>query len=946
MMTVWLLRISRWCGCFLMVLLCGCEGPAGPADGDALGDLGSDVVVSGFDDHTWPRIESVAQYEENAAQAGGWQTMKFVLTRFGGPSDRAISYMDGNFYELHDEWYWYRLLNGARVPGDETAPVEGLSFASIEEVYQWASVQPELPLDLRFAGDRLYSPRFYDLALGEVRVLGLGGVIAVPARAGREAVWGFELEYSDDVTHAELKVFFEVLDATLPEGVSGEIVWLVRSPVQEALAVVMETEELAYHDRILRYWELAIPGEVEVYSEGLAAGRLRKIRGGEGLDRTSSTDVLLMDVVPDWLPAGLGLVTAVPQTPLAHINLLARNRGIPNAYLGGLMEEPSLDQWSRVAAPVILRAQKPDRLDIVSMTEEEFRTFRGLGSKPPISVPPVDVGTLPYVYRLSELASSEVEALRPVVGGKAAGFLGLMAPGGVTIPDAPMAITVRAYVEHLAPLRTSIQKMLGDPAFQTSARARYLVLEGSGDYDDRYMSAADLKYREDFVRNRAEGQVLGDMVRAGGLKRMIRDLPVEPSTLAAIEAEIEANFVGYSVLQGLRFRSSSTVEDIEGFNGAGLYDSNTGFLQPAVQPISTDRKKSVAWALKKTWASYWGVEAFEERRLESVDHLSGGMGVVVHARFDDAMEVSNGVFTLTVLPEGFAERAVMELNVQVGDLSVTNPENAELPEVVRVGLASDGGGTPVIERLRGSTLKPTGAWVLSDALLLSIFDQGLRVTEAWLVQENASLTPEKAGRTLTLDFEFREMAEGWPMLAGEVEPWPQRVVIKQARSLEPGLRGLPENVVGLPVPRDVLGRARKVERRLCEGDRLRVVWVEAYTDPLMSPDLGYSETPMVGFVSVTVTAAIPELGLSAGQVVVAPHTGLTVGYTRGAVWEMEVVFEGAAAIDRLIVGEDGGYRIAAGASEVSGTHSGCFAETLHASPEDYLMGLLEAKLGE
>src|SRR5690606_15730785 len=131
--------------------------------------------------------------------------------------------------------------------------------------------------------------------------------------------------------------------------------------------------------------------------------------------------------------------------------------------------------------------------------------------------------------------------------------------------------------------------------------------------------------------------------------------------------------------QGLRFRSSSTVEDIEGFSGAGLYDSNTGFLDASAQASKKDRKHDVEWAIKKTWASYWSWEAFEERRMAGIDHLAGNMAVLVHPRFDDALERSNGVLTLTLdraqgtTQAGDQAYASMELDVQLGALSVTNP---------------------------------------------------------------------------------------------------------------------------------------------------------------------------------------------------------------------------------------------------------------------------------
>ncbi|MFT4658855.1 MAG: hypothetical protein ACI8V4_003050 [Ilumatobacter sp.] len=47
---------------------------------------------------------------------------------------------------------------------------------------------------------------------------------------------------------------------------------------------------------------------------------------------------------------------------------------------------------------------------------------------------------------------------------------------------------------------------------------------------------------------------------------LITGTPLTP--LASITAAVVANFVNHAPEKGLRFRSSSTVEDIEGFNGS------------------------------------------------------------------------------------------------------------------------------------------------------------------------------------------------------------------------------------------------------------------------------------------------------------------------------------------------------------------------------------------
>jgi hypothetical protein len=279
------------------------------------------------------------------------------------------------------------------------------------------------------------------------------------------------------------------------------------------------------------------------------------------------------------------------------------------------------------------------------------------------------------------------------------------------------------------------------------------------------------------------------------------------------------------------------VEDIEGFSGAGLYDSNTGFLNPTAQPDEKDHKKSIEHTIKKTWASYWSFEAFQERRRERVDHESGGMGVLVHARFDDSLEINNGVATFTLLPGNANEYAVAEINVQLGEESVTNPDplNGELPEVITVRIGRSGANQ--LERTATSTLSPDTE-VLSDSAVEEIVGQLESVALLWRNRVNASLAPDQQVETLTLDYEFKTMAVGWPALTNG-EPWPSRLVVKQARSLEPGLRELPVDVISLPVPRDVMARARSVMRFSCEsGDRIEIL-----TDPLSLPDMGFSEVP-------------------------------------------------------------------------------------------------------
>lgn len=958
------------CGCALVATACDDGGGQGSRDVgadqtlDGDGGDGTDLepdAIDGFDDHTVPALGDVAQFEALASSGiGGQQAVKFLVTDF--ISAPATRYYDSAFYTLHDEWYWFRLLNGEPAPGSTTAPAQGLSFASIEEVYTWARAQSEdaLPLDLRWvSGDRLYSPEFYTLALNAPRRYGLGTILRFPARAEvqRPELWVFELEYQDKLEHPQLVRYFESLEATLPPAVASQLLWIVRSPEQETLARAMEAQRLAYHDRILRYDELVVPGEVEVYSEGLTAGRVLKVSSEQAnlLQTARETDLLMLEFVPDYLPPAAGLVTAVPQTPLAHLNVLARNRGIPNAYLGGLMEVGHIDQLDRVRAPAILRAVAPDQLDIVAITEQEFTTWRNLRTRDPIAVPAVDPSTLELTLDLELLAATitdedALEALRPVIGGKSAGFLGLLAPGTVTTPDAPLAITVRPYLEHFEAMRPAVTAAINEASFRSSARTRFLVLEGAEDYDALYTTAADREFRQAYFAQFPAGTPIGDLLRAGGVRGMLRALPMNAATRDALYAALEARYGHYAPQQGLRFRSSSSVEDIEGFNGAGLYDSNTGYLQPLVQPDPGERKKDIEWAIKKTWASYWSFEAFEERRLENVDHLSGAMAVLVHARFDDPKELDNGVFTFRTLPAHHADAFVMELNVQLGAESVTNPTPGlgALPEVDVVRLPR-GATQPVITRVAASSLVDPGVHILDEADLLSIFEQARQVAEAWRERVNASLPAEQHIEVLTLDFEFREVDEDWPALPAGQTPHPSRIVIKQSRSLDPGLRGVPQTLLSLPIPRDLLARARRGERLECDATRFTLTTVEVYSDPLSSPDMGYSVTPFNAFLSVRFMQPVAELGIAAGGQVAVPWPAFDAAHPTlaggGAAWDLEVELDAPlGALHTIRLDADGRYTlIGDGGVELGGSYA-CDTTVLLTTPEDYLRGLLEEKL--
>lgn len=760
--------------------------------------------------------------------------MKFVIEGFDAER-RAVHFLDGHFYTFHDEWLWYQTLNGIAV-GEEEA-LAGPGFASPEEATAWAQRQRELPLGLEMYGERLYSDAFYDRALAKERSLGIGSLVRVEASDARAALWGFELEYTDVPDREVVETFHAALSEVLPPEVARDLRWLTRSVAQAKLAARMRSEGSRVGS--LEYAELASSGETEVYSTGARVGRLRRLElGRSAIEQAKEGDVLVVPAPLDDLPPVAGVISLVPLTPLSHFNVLARQRGIPCVYVGGLDADPYLSTLLRAQAPVLLDARS-DGVWIAPMSDNELNQVAAptqlAGGQPRLA----DARSMPYVRSLDELQRDPSRAALQEVGGKMLGFVTLAALDPSDRPSPVAAITARAYAEHVEPLLPTLRALLDDASFKLSPRVRLLALEGPEAFAREYPSNRDRAWAASLKRG---DRPLARVIAQDGVQAMIRARALQPQTLQIIREQLGAAMSGIARSQGLRLRSSSTLEDIEGFNAAGLYDSSTGYLDRA------DGKKSLESAIKRTWASYWTYRAFEERRRAGLSSLLGRMAIVVHPRFDDDQELANAVATFTLYPPGSAAVARMDVNAQLGSLSVTNPpvERPDaLPEVTRVTLARTD-AAPRVERIRASTEAAAGAFVFDDAELTAVLGKLLPLAQHWLELHNAGVDPAARARMATLDLELRRMAPQWPRVtdATPVRSAP-RWIIKQVRSLEP-----PEEIPGitgmeLPIPREVVVRSVKIVRRSCAGDGLDAELIEAYTGRALDPDLGYAKTPFV-----------------------------------------------------------------------------------------------------
>ncbi len=883
------------------------------------------ATPAGFDDHGYPCLRDRDSFLSLAGARTDLKIIKFDIFSFWDTDNRRISFVDSEFYTLHDQYYLFTVLNGEIFEGLVTYPPFPGEFATWAAVEEWARAHPDLeqdvdPRQVRWSGDRLYSSYFYDSINGENRTVGVGTVVLREAAEGRPEFLGFELEYGDSASYEDLVVYFETLERFGPPDFA-RIRWLVRSPAQEAVAARMEAEGLRYGDRITRYHELATPGEVQVYNTGRTAGRVRIIRAGEpGLEDSLATDILVLDEIPDYLPPCAALITSVPQTPLSHISLLARSRGIPNLYVAGITSDPEWDAWNRIRRRAIVEATGTDGFRSALIIGDHYNQWRRLQRSNPAVIVPVDTTDLPYAIDLA--TAGRMAQLRPIVGGKAAGMRQLLNEPSLDPPGTPLALSVRGYQEHMEALAW-LPQLLSTPSFTEdgadATRERFLLLEGREAYDVRYPLLTDAAAAQSFLARRPPGDRAGDLGRGTGVRGAVAETPMPPQVAEALADAVEAQFAWLDAAQGLRFRSSSTIEDVEGFNGAGLYISATGYRQ------AEPGQATVADAIVAVWASYWGAEAFEERQAAGLEHLDGGMGVLVHPRFDDEFELSNAVLTTTLFPDGHIE---MLINAQEGAISVANPPTTCPPVLPESALVSDAGGV-TITRLQPSTELEPGKQVLSDPQLTALFHTSSAVVLAWLAEENEDLPPEQRRSVLTLDLESREMAAGWAAGTGDTP----RLVIKQSRSLEPSAGVLPNDVQALPAPRDLLARADRVRSMTCGDERLSLTVTSLTTDPLLPPDMGFSDMRFTIGVTLEVHRDLPEVELDAGDVIRWTHLDFLAA----------VHTPSYLAADRVVGGvyiEDGTYRVHLPTGQVTGS-APCERALLWASPDTFLLEFLD-----
>ncbi len=441
----------------------------------------------------------------------------------------------------------------------------------------------------------------------------------------------------------------------------------------------------------------------------------------------SVRDIVIFKNLPNDLSHVAGVMTEVPQTPLSHINLKAKQNDTPNAYIKNASTHeriaPLVGKWVHYVVA-------PDDFTVEEATQAEVEEFLEALRPTEEQIPTRDLD-VNEVANLGDIGNGDTRS----VGAKAAnlGELRDILPEGV-VPDG-FAVPFAFYDAFMRFNERPVGE--GDAAF-----------DGDGDGQiDLYEETNKMAAAPDF---RADPAIREDRLKE--FRKVIKKeskSTMPPDVLAKLERMHQDFIARFGPDQPIRLRSSTNNEDLEGFNGAGLYDSKThradeGHIQKTVRQV---------------WASLWNYRAFEERDFYRIPHDQAAMGIAAHPNFDD--EIANGVaVTKNIYDPNWPGFYV---NVQAGESLVTNPDAGVTPDeflVARLGPR----GEYEIQFIRHSTLLPEGqATIMTEAQTNELVQYMERIQSHF-----ARVYDRENDPTFAMDIEFKVTVDN-------------RLVIKQAR---------------------------------------------------------------------------------------------------------------------------------------------------------------------
>jgi hypothetical protein len=330
-----------------------------------------------------------------------------------------------------------------------------------------------------------------------------------------------------------------------------------------------------------------------------------------------SDQVIVMKGTPNELSLVQGVIANELQTPLSHISILCKNRKTPFVAKKHAWNDSTLRSLEGKYVRLTVNSYN---YKIEEIDEDTAKAHLAAKLAPKLNFELQRNLDQETIIDGNDLGYEDLNA----VGAKAANFGELIKASQkkgakFKTPENAFAIPFHFYLKHVE--NSGAQSLIDS----------LLIL----DYAEHEKQAALLKK----------------------IRKLIKNAAVDETLVEEITQKLER----HSEFDSYRFRSSTNAEDVEGFNGAGLYSSTSVILG--------HEKKTVERGLRKVWAGVWNNRAFFERLYFGIDQTNVAIGVLVHRGFPD--ELANGVsITHNIYRPanlGFV------INIQSGDVPVVNP---------------------------------------------------------------------------------------------------------------------------------------------------------------------------------------------------------------------------------------------------------------------------------
>ncbi len=545
-------------------------------------------------------------------------------------------------------------------------------------------------------------------------------------------VWDDPSDESSTVTMEQVAAAYEGLQARFG---LDTLAWVPNSENQMEAAAGWDDAPFPIQD----------PAEVlyEAYNPGEAYGYLRLFTLDEFITAEEEAsfswqDIIVIDEAPEDIERPVsGIITGTRQGTLSHLSVRSATRGTPNCYIS----EPltALAEWQDQL--VHLDCGETD-YSIEAATEEDANTWWTEIRPDQVIVCDPDI-TETSMPGLLEMDTTTEEARHQNIctwGTK-----------GSNLATLYQRIDSSYQIEGFVIPFYYYQRFMDEGTWEVD------LGDGQGVTTHSLQETIDAWHADETFLNDAQAR--------RGMLEELEEAMMSATIPADIEAAIAERFmeVYADENQAVRFRSSSNAEDDLFFTAAGIYESHTGCLADDLDGNSAgpshcdedeEDEETFVDAVRASWATLWGVTAWEERSWFSIDQSMVAMALLVNPRSNN--EQANAICFTGNPTTATDDRYLVQ--AQPGELEVASAEAGVYPESNL--LTVEDGVVVEIDRVSESS---TGEIALTDAQLAEFG------AELWTINEVFPLdydVPE--GYNVIWDTEWKVLEDG-------------RIIIKQIR---------------------------------------------------------------------------------------------------------------------------------------------------------------------